>query len=152
FTLILITVALVYSYYRCIAHVWDWIEIEGFQGIYYADVFYLILCGQILLFINAVVRSEKFGVVWNRLLVGVKLRKAVVAASDGYDGFFCDESIGAKGKDELGYKSYADRLAKKIMATQSENSFAIGLNGNWGSGKTSFMDLLKRSLPKNGIL
>lgn len=38
------------------------------------------------------------------------------------------------------------------MATGFDESFAIGVNGKWGSGKTSFLDLVKQELPKEDII
>lgn len=45
--------------------------------------------------------------------------------------------------DEFGYKDYAKTLSNKIKNSHSQNSFAIGINGSWGSGKSSFVNLIK---------
>ncbi|MDE3234523.1 MAG: hypothetical protein KGO81_01120 [Bacteroidota bacterium] len=63
-----------------------------------------------------------------------------------------DLSIGESGDDLLGYSKYAEVLAKKILVSHFEKSFAIGINAKWGLGKTSFIDLLKRKLKNKDIV
>ncbi len=57
-----------------------------------------------------------------------------------------------KDIDLLGYSSYAETLSKKIHNSHFEKSFAIGINGKWGYGKTSFINLLKKNLKGEGII
>gem|GEM_PF-6430572 len=53
-------------------------------------------------------------------------------------------------KDIYGYKHYAENVANRILNSQFDRSFAIGVIGRWGSGKTSFIHLVSRVLnPKN---
>ncbi len=63
-----------------------------------------------------------------------------------------DQSIGETGDDLLGYTKYADSLANKILSSNFEKSFAIGINGKWGFGKTSFVDLLKRKVKSKDLI
>ncbi|WP_439505216.1 KAP family P-loop NTPase fold protein [Sediminibacterium sp.] len=63
-----------------------------------------------------------------------------------------DNSIGEFGEDLLGYNKYAETLAKKILSSNFEKSFAIGINGKWGLGKTSFVDLLKRTVKDKDLI
>lgn len=69
--------------------------------------------------------------------------------NDSNLGFFDDEPLGKDKIDELGYSTYANVLTERIQKSHFEKSFAIGVNGKWGSGKTSFIDLLKRNFEKN---
>ncbi len=70
-----------------------------------------------------------------------------------YHGFLYDEPI-ADANDSLGRKEFAKQLANKLKKTRSDHSaFAMGLVGEWGSGKTSFWRLMKAYLesePENG--
>ncbi|MGN6178474.1 MAG: KAP family P-loop NTPase fold protein [Mucilaginibacter sp.] len=61
-------------------------------------------------------------------------------------GMQLDQSIGANGGDLFNYAEYVAVLAKAIIGNYQSESFAIGVNGSWGTGKTSFLDLLKRKL------
>ena len=63
-----------------------------------------------------------------------------------------DQSIGESGADQLGYTKHAESLAKKILVSHFEKSFAIGINAKWGFGKTSFIDLLKRKVKDENII
>lgn len=85
------------------------------------------------------------------LFVGIGLYRSLKGSkSSEYkrdkQAFDDDSSIGCDGADLLGYMPYANNLAKKILCSDFGKSFAIGINGKWGLGKTSFVDLLKRSI------
>jgi len=66
------------------------------------------------------------------------------------ESFFMDEPLGGQGKDLLNYEPYAKAVAQRLEASWFESAFAIGITGPWGSGKTSFMDLIKRHLRAEG--
>jgi len=64
-------------------------------------------------------------------------------------GFLSDEPIPVEKEKQLkpdnkGYSLYAQKIAKKIKESHFEKSFAIGINGQWGSGKTSMSNLIRR--------
>ncbi len=67
-------------------------------------------------------------------------------------GFFNDEPLNSQyanltqNADEFGYANYARIISEKIEATHLNNSFAVGINGRWGTGKTSFLNLIKKNL------
>ncbi|WP_177199902.1 KAP family P-loop NTPase fold protein [Flexibacter flexilis] len=57
------------------------------------------------------------------------------------------------GGDTLGYGTYAQQIAQKIhVTTASKRAIAIGVHGQWGSGKTSFMNLLRTELKKENYI
>lgn len=145
FTLVLTVVTVVYSCYRWIDSVWIWIGLNGWEGVYYADIFYVLLFGQVVLFLNAFFRSEKFLKWWKKQLVLFKLLMTDNEQTV-YEGFFCDEPVEDESDDILDFKKYAERLAKRILKSNSKRSFAIGINAKWGQGKTSFMTFLKKNL------
>ena len=68
------------------------------------------------------------------------------AVNNGVDGFVVDCSK----QDDLqnvGWKEYADSLLSRLAATNTNNtSFAIALTGSWGTGKTTFLSLLKSAM------
>ncbi len=64
-------------------------------------------------------------------------------------GFLEGLPLGEGGIDKLGYSSYAKRVADRINESLFEKSFAIGITGEWGVGKTSFVNLLEKQLDKS---
>ena len=55
----------------------------------------------------------------------------------------------AKAKEDLlGFQQHADRLADLILKQIPDKaSFVIGIEGEWGEGKSSFINLLKAAFP-----
>ncbi|MFC3811303.1 KAP family P-loop NTPase fold protein [Lacihabitans lacunae] len=51
--------------------------------------------------------------------------------------------------DILNHESYANEIADRIKENNFEKSFAVGINGKWGSGKTSFISMIRENLEKN---
>jgi hypothetical protein len=70
-------------------------------------------------------------------------------------GFVTDEPISEKSKDLLNRSDLAKDIADKIKGTKYKEphkptkSYAIGINGKWGSGKTSFVNLIKENFQKD---
>jgi hypothetical protein len=80
------------------------------------------------------------------------IRRQTPLPQNSSESFLDDEPLGKDKTDELGYNEYAMRLSKKILASHFDKSFAIGINGRWGLGKTSFIDLLKRNLAEHDLI
>ncbi len=81
----------------------------------------------------------------------LKMRKKKITNEKSFT-FYQDNSLGGSGIDGLGYEKYASRLAEKILLSDFEKSFAIGINGKWGMGKTSFLDLVKRKVNSTKVV
>ncbi|MPQ47024.1 hypothetical protein GCQ56_08350 [Marinifilum sp. N1E240] len=56
----------------------------------------------------------------------------------------CKTLAELKELDKLGRFDYAQQISHIIINNGEKKSFAIGINGEWGSGKTSFIDMIKR--------
>lgn len=55
-----------------------------------------------------------------------------------------------KEDNDLGRKHFARTLAKRIISTNaSQESFAVCINGTWGTGKTTFLNYLHDQIKKN---
>lgn len=54
--------------------------------------------------------------------------------------------------DELGRQNFAERIAQYIQFTSTKKTFAIGISGKWGSGKSVLLDLIKKHLHSNAII
>ncbi len=51
-------------------------------------------------------------------------------------------------KDELGVNDYANAIARFIVHPQTKAPLTLGINGPWGKGKSSFMNLVDAALIK----
>ena len=60
--------------------------------------------------------------------------------------YIIDKEINLSEKDSLNGKSYAETLEKTILNIPENNSFTIGLFGEWGSGKSSIIKTTKNKL------
>ena len=60
-----------------------------------------------------------------------------------------DLPIKSHKQDLLGRKDFARELAKSIVKATGEGSFVIGIHGKWGSGKTSFLNMVDEFLSED---
>jgi hypothetical protein len=76
----------------------------------------------------------------------VKSIAPFVAGTPGYTSEFC--GVGGVGpvQDYLNVGSLANRLADLMVLRETKLPLAIGLFGNWGSGKSHFMNLMDRRM------
>jgi hypothetical protein len=75
-----------------------------------------------------------------------KSRSAFVSGPPGYSSEYC--GVGGIGRvpDDLQVEAFAHRLADLIALRETKLPLAIGLFGDWGSGKSHFMNLIDRRL------
>lgn len=59
---------------------------------------------------------------------------------------FCVDDINTPTNDEHIRQPYADLLVKKAIDTKIEETIAIGISGSWGSGKTLFLNRIKKTI------
>src|SRR5262245_52930161 len=52
-------------------------------------------------------------------------------------------------EDRLGFKPFAERLAKVITTLSAPNGYVIGLHGEWGSGKSTAINFVREFLKKH---
>jgi hypothetical protein len=64
----------------------------------------------------------------------------------GYTSEFCGVGGTRKVEDHLGVAGWANQLAELIALRETKLPLAIGLFGNWGSGKSHFMNLIDKAL------
>jgi len=64
-----------------------------------------------------------------------------------------DNPITDFNDDKLGFKPLVKRIANSIINSNIDttNSFTISIEGKWGSGKTSLVNLIKNDIKKNDI-
>lgn len=61
-----------------------------------------------------------------------------------------DRAITRETEDQFGFLEIADQLAPAIRNSSKGDGLVIGLEGQWGSGKTSLMNFLRKRLEENG--
>lgn len=60
--------------------------------------------------------------------------------------FDADRPIESREQDQLGRRSFAEAIAKHILAIPAEHGFTIAVVGEWGSGKTSVLNMVAETL------
>jgi hypothetical protein len=96
----------------------------GLHNIYYSD-WLAIFC---------------LGLIVTKML-SPKLKKETITPKEA--PLIYDNPILSYENDLFGRKVFAKMIAQKIESTtNSQNSVAIGINGPWGSGKTSFLNMI----------
>ena len=63
--------------------------------------------------------------------------------------FYSEKPIISKNEDLLGRKKVASDLAKEIEYYKNKDSLTIGIVGKWGSGKTSFINMVLENFKEN---
>lgn len=64
--------------------------------------------------------------------------------------FYGDRPIEIPSEDRLGFGPAAKHVAEAIHKMASPDGFVIGIEGEWGSGKSSFINLVSNALSKSG--
>lgn len=62
------------------------------------------------------------------------------------DIFNADKPISCKEEDLLGRSDFSESIAKVIVEQKDAESHVIGIYGQWGSGKTSTLNLIKEAV------
>ena len=57
-----------------------------------------------------------------------------------------DKSITSEKEDVLGRKDFSKRLGRLIYNYQGEDGLVLGLYGEWGSGKTSVINMVEEEI------
>lgn len=125
FTLITIMISICYCYYRFLSIIWIFLSFTFTDAISYTDTVLLLSLSNTVIYLIYLGRDKNMKLTGNGLL---------------------DDSALGKDKDEkIGYQKYVNIISQKIVESGGEQAIAIGINGKWGSGKTSFMNLIKKN-------
>lgn len=132
-TSVFVVFTIIYLFYRINGAPWDYEPILSCKYIYYFDLLPLLTFSYLILYL------------FNQF----SLKKNIIKRDTSKE----DIPITNASEDLLGYSNYAKEIYQLIMKTKNSESFSIGVLGNWGSGKTSFINLLFNELnTDNNIL
>lgn len=59
-----------------------------------------------------------------------------------------DRPLQAGGEDKLGFRDVASRIASSLIDQSSDKGFVVGIEGAWGSGKSSLLHLIEEELAR----
>lgn len=121
--------SIIYIYYRISGKVWAFTSVYTLHFLKYSDILILLTLFQLLL---------------------RRKQKSIVQKTNSK--FLIDLPISNFADDKLGYGKYASEIADRINKSNFEKSFAIGINGKWGMGKTSFINLIKSEVDQDNII
>lgn len=142
-------ITFIYSLYRnnIIAHT-QWEFVPLYDSFNYADVIYWVPCIMILKWL---VIKYKTKVIRNLLVMLYKSNRTLINWCKKQNQKIKPnpaDPITSKEQDKFDYSKDTKQLLKKILDSQSmykNSSFVIGLKGEWGLGKTSYLNLLEES-------
>ncbi|MGV0919903.1 KAP family P-loop NTPase fold protein [Empedobacter falsenii] len=103
------------------------LSLKTYSNIYYFDILIFICLIPLLLFS------------FNKLKKRKKRQNEKIAFTE-------DVSIKSVEDDLLVLNNSIENVKRKIINLDNEESIAFGITGKWGEGKTSFMNLLKKSI------
>ena len=133
FFLILVSLECLYFYYLNIHKQWVFTAISKESCFNYMTILHcLLIFNLILLFQQGLLSCI-------RKFYGIK--KEVILLND--------EPIESFADDKLGIELFIENISNVIVNSKSENTLAFGITGKWGSGKTSFINLIKKKLEPN---
>ncbi|MCU0351414.1 MAG: KAP family NTPase [Flavobacterium sp.] len=105
----------------------------------YTDLIVVSVFLSFLLVINTAIKSER-----------KRKKDSKNANIDSFSGFLIDSPIDNSDDDKLDRKAYAQTILEKIYYSfPHKESIGIGIIGEWGSGKTSFVNLIKEYINEN---
>ena len=64
--------------------------------------------------------------------------------------FDADRPIECRQQDRLGRRSFAEAIAGQVRAVPAKHGFTIAVVGEWGSGKTSVLNMVAETLEADG--
>ena len=107
--------------------------------------------------INVVWKFDSFAIFFMALFVGfvvgkksqnIKNIESNAKENEGIVPVYLDEPIYDENNDLLHYTELARSLSCSLRQKSFPNSYSIGINSPWGTGKSSFFNLMKLNLKK----
>lgn len=131
--LISIVILLTYLYYRFFTNRYIYFRYDGAKEVVLTDTVVVLLGG----------------IIFMKIVEFIDINKQPHYYSTP---FLLDKPIENSSNDILHRKEFAKRIAEKIQSRPqilNSGSLAIGITGEWGAGKTSFVNLIKEYIDYN---
>ncbi len=95
--------------------------------------------------------TYSFVSIFSMLILSISYRLYQLPLTKGPSRFsFIEDSPSIEKYNDVYSRSlYAESVAKHLESTSTDESFAVGVIGDWGSGKSDFMNRLKKCLEQN---
>ena len=90
---------------------------------------------------------EVIKVFWNESNSNVATQEDFLYTAKGFSNTTNDEDL-----YDLGWGGYAKCMYEKLVATNVEEAYAVGINAKWGYGKTTYLKDIKKNLTDREIL
>jgi len=133
----ILSVGSVYLYFRLIEH-------HQFSYVPFAFIMSKSVC------LADIVVVPLIGLFLYYVIFGVRYSIGTKSSTSDSHGFYADSALALnESNDLLGRLPRVHELTKKILATANAgHSFAVGIIGMWGSGKTTFLNSVEQILYK----
>lgn len=118
-----IIILAIYLFYRLNCS-FDFLSTKTIKVIKYFDVLFLLFTIPILFYVGRIFKRKKNNLIRN-------------------EWFLDDVEINSPEQDLLSRSNIAKNVFNQIITSSSKKSFAFGITGEWGSGKSSFIELIK---------
>lgn len=80
-------------------------------------------------------------------LLGKKVKSLPLSVAEKVDAKGFSVTTDSDSMQDTGWSQYAENLVEKLLNTDTkEESFAVGVSGVWGSGKTTFLGMIEKEL------
>jgi hypothetical protein len=81
---------------------------------------------------------------WTRLvIIPLNIHIEFMELEASQQGVLGDRALGHKDGDRLGFREVAQRISKSLVDHRSDGGLVVGLEGRWGSGKSSLLFLIE---------
>jgi len=131
YLLVILLFLIIYFYYRFFGSTWKFTGFKGYEKVKYTDIIFVSVLPLL---------SQLY----------FKLKKK--QPKTNLPSFVEERPIENIKDDSFQRSELAKKLIDKILNTKNKNSFAIGIYGKWGSGKTSFLNLIKENTKDKNVI
>ncbi len=121
---------------------YDFTSLKYFASLSWADV---MISGLWLLLGSYLVKQ--IGILFRHKFVSQKKKSG---NKEEARGLLYDDPIKSKKDDKLGYSKWAEIVSKEIRNLKKEKAYSYGIVGEWGTGKSSFINLIREELQRSG--
>lgn len=147
-----LVITIVYTYFRIFPHN-NWHFVSFYDNINYYDAIYLIFSATIITIVSTFTKfHHKIQEKIIKKINSTRYFETVFPEKDTPKVSANDISINTPQEDKFNFYSSVKVLLKRIIEGKDyykERAMCIGLSASWGSGKTSYLNLLQYAIEKD---